>query len=340
MRVVVTGAAGFIGSHVVEALADTGHEPVGFVRPSDPDCLSPAVQKFVGELRDQASLRRAFGRADAVVHCAALVDPYANPWDARAVNWIGAFNVCHAAADSAVSHLIHMSSIAAWQRSSLRGTLTESDLVYITEPPVFDTYSPNKAAAERTVTDFARTGRLAATILRPGAVYGRRDHISRALVSALRRSRFVIPGSGQSRFPLLHVDDLAAAVVAALAHPPAGVRDYNLSGPDDITLRHFVEAWLAELQLSSLPPSVPYGLAHRAAWAFETWWSIRKEETPPPFNRFLVELLGRDVIFDTARARDELGWTPRLSLLDGVRDTALWVDEQPPAAGFGSVCPV
>lgn len=340
MRVVVTGAAGFIGSHVVDALLGAGRDAVALVRPHEVNSLPAGrAEVVIAELRDQASLRAAFAWSGAVVHCAALVDPYANPWDARAVNWIGAFNVCHAAADSRVPHLIHMSSIAAWHREHLHGRLSEDDLVHITEPPVFDTYSPNKAAAERTVTDFGRSGRLAATILRPGAVYGPRDHFSGPIAAAIRARRLAVLSPQSHRFPLVYVDDVASAVVAAIERPPATTRDYNLSGPRDTTPAQFVEALALALGVSSKVPAAPYAVAHRAAWVFETLWNIRKEEGPPPFNRFLVELLGRDVVFDTARAERELGWRPRTSLSDGLAQTASWI-EQTPTASHGAVMPV
>lgn len=340
MRVVVTGAAGFIGSHVVTALLEAGHEAIALVRAAEAEAMETSAAEVVtGELRDQASLRAAFAWAGAVVHCAALVDPYANPWDARAVNWIGAFNVAHAASDSRVPHLIHMSSIAVWHRSRLHGTLTEDDLVHITEPPVFDTYSPNKAAAERTLTDFGRAGRLQVTIFRPGAVYGPGDHFSGPLAAAIKARRFAVISPRSNRFPLVHVDDVASAVVAAIERPPATVRDFNLAGPELATVTQFVDALAAARRAPGNVPTIPYAMAHRAAWVFETLWNIHKEEGPPPFNRFLVELLGRDVVFDTSRVERELSWVPRVSLADGLARTSLWL-EQNSATSARSIMPV
>ncbi|MEX2237037.1 MAG: NAD(P)-dependent oxidoreductase [Dehalococcoidia bacterium] len=334
---VVTGASGFIGSQICRRLEAAGHEAVAFVRKSSnrQRLQGSDLEVMTGDIRNQDSLRTAFHHAEAVVHCAALADPYANPWESRAVNFIAAFNVCRAATDSGVSQLVQMSTAAVYARDHPRGVPLREEARLVKEPPVYDTYSINKAAAEGYVQDFGRAGRLATTILRPGVVYGPGDRVSAALVSLMHRGKLIIPAGRDRRLPLIHVDDLGSAVLAALSNSPAGARRYNLDGPRPVTFAAFADA-LARNTTRSSGRVLTERVAHRLAWGFEKWWHIQKLEGRPPLNRYAVDLITADMILDTIRGIEELKWEPAVSLDEGAQLTSEWLGSEPadPAAGF------
>lgn len=338
MRVAVTGASGFIGSSLCRSLANDGHEPIAVVRASSRlDRLEGAgSEAVVAALGHQGSLVKAFAGADAVVHCAALVDPYANPWEARSTNFIAAFNVCHAASDAGVEHIVQMSTAAVYSRSNRRGMpLQEDHATIIEDPPVYDTYSINKAAAERVVMDFGRGGRIQASVIRPGAVYGTGDRFSGPLAAAIKANRMCVIGSRELRLPLIHIDDLVSAVTRLLSHPPHAARAFNVDGPTPTTFGAYLDALAATLDLAAELRTVPIAAARAAAWASETWWNIGKRDGPAPLNRFAVELIAADFVLDTSRIRTELGWSPTVRLDDGVRSLRSWLQsEELPAAAL------
>ena len=334
MRVAITGASGFIGASLCHGLRAAGHEPVAVVRASSRlDRLDADFAVAVADIRDQEALRRAFSGAEAVIHCAALVDPYANPWEARSVNFISAFNVCHASTDSGVSHLIQMSSAAVYARDNPRGGRLQEDSARIIEdPPVYDTYSINKAAAEKVVFDFGNGGRFRASVLRPGAVYGPGDRMSGPIAAAIHARRMASIGPRALNFGLIHIDDLVAATTALLERPPAGARSFNVDGPSPTTFSDYLAGFAEALGVDGRLPTLPIGAARAAAWATETVWNIRKRDGPAPLNRFVVELLAADFVLDTSRARAELGWSPQISLAEGLGSAVRWLAGQPCAS--------
>jgi nucleoside-diphosphate-sugar epimerase len=335
VRIAITGASGFIGSHLCRGLRSLGHEPVAVVRATSKlDRLGECeeIEVIVADIGDQESLQHAFAGAEAVIHCAAIVDPYANPWEARSVNFISAFNVCHAAVDSGVSQLVQMSTAAVYSRDNRRGQpLREDQARIIQDPPVYDTYSINKAAAEQVVLDFGRGGRLRTTCLRPGAVYGPGDKVSGPIVAAIAAGRMAIIGGRDLHLPLIHVDDLVRATAAALDHQASG-REYNLNGPTSITFAAYVEGLGAMMGSQARLPTLPLAVMRAAAWGSETWWNIRKHDGPPPLNRFNVELLAADFVLDIDRARAELRWSPLVELDAGLASVATWLRTAPPSA--------
>ncbi|MPZ24103.1 MAG: NAD-dependent epimerase/dehydratase family protein [Dehalococcoidia bacterium] len=323
VRVAVTGASGFIGSRVCRGLADAGHSVVAVVRPSsDRSALEGCdCELRIGDVTDQDSLRSAFSGADAVVHCAAVVDAYGNPWAARSVTWIGTYNVCHAATDSGSRQFVHMSTLAVYARDNPQGVRLDEDTARLMkEPPLYDTYSPNKAAAERFAADFGRNGRMSVAILRPGVVYGSGGPTVRRIADAINNRRLACVGSRHNRLPLIYVDDVAGATLAALERPPKKARAFNINGPEDVTWGRLLDAVARAMGTApTAAPVIPVRLARTAAWAVEQWWSIRKKEGSPPLNRFIIDAIGRDSPVDISRARNELGWEPRVGLQEGVR---------------------
>ncbi|HET9200749.1 MAG TPA: NAD(P)-dependent oxidoreductase [Dehalococcoidia bacterium] len=331
MRVAITGASGFIGSNLCHGLRSAGHEPVAVVRASSRlDRLDRQFEVISADVRDQDALKRAFQRAEAVIHCAALVDAYANPWEARSINFIAAFNVCHAAVDSGVAHVVQMSSAAVYARDNRRGVpLAEDKARIVDDPPVYDTYSINKAAAEKVVLDFGEAGRFQASVLRMGAVYGPGDRLSAPVAAAIRAGRVANVGRRPLHFGLIHVDDLVSAVAAALERPPMNGRAFNLDGPAPATFQQYLAEFSRALGVDPEIRSIPLAAARAAAWAAETVWNIGKLDGPAPLNRFSVELLAADFILDTSRARSELGWEPKIELATGLDTVACWLETEP-----------
>jgi 2-alkyl-3-oxoalkanoate reductase len=326
MRIVVTGASGFIGSHLCQRLHAAGHNVAAAVRESSDRTRLTGIEPKSIDLLDQQTLRAAFAGADAVVHCAAVTNPFAGPWEARAVTWIGTFNVCHAAVDAGVSHIVQMSTTAVYARDMPQGVPMREDSVrFMKDPQRFDTYSPNKAAAERCVRDFGRNARLRTTILRAALVYGPHDHVSRLAASALRSKRAFFVHSPSNRLPAIFVADVVAAVEAALSRPPSSTRDYHLAPLGSPSIGELFTEFATALGVELRAPVIPFVVAQKAAVAFETWWTIRKKEGSPPLNRLVVEGLARDTLLDSSRAEQELGWRPTTSVREGAGKTASWL---------------
>jgi nucleoside-diphosphate-sugar epimerase len=213
MKALVTGANGFVGSHLVRALLAAGHEVEALVRrTANLSQLDPAQVRLVyGDIRDRTSngLRVAVEQADVVFHVAGLTSTY-RPAEFLAVNAQGSENVARAcAARSSPPVLVHVSSLAAAGPSTFDRLRTEADPV----APVSN-YGRSKLAGERAVSRFA--DRMPITIVRPPIVCGFGDPNLLSFVQMVsRRGMHIVPGRPAGRYSLLHVTDLAQGLIVA-----------------------------------------------------------------------------------------------------------------------------
>ena len=200
--VAVTGATGFIGGHLVRRLAEAGYRVRVLTRrlPVSPIIGNRAVEAVIGGLEDTDSLSELLGEADAVIHAAGLIK--ASSRDAFfAVNVAGVRRLAEA---------------ATRQPTPLRFVLLSS--LAAREPQLSD-YAASKRAGETALTQSA--GALAWTIVRPPVVYGPGDRETLALFRASKRGLVPIPAGAGARISMVHVDDLAGAVLAVMTSEAA-----------------------------------------------------------------------------------------------------------------------
>ncbi len=241
MRVAVTGASGFLGSYVVEALRAGGHAPVGVIR--TPGLAAEVRARGAEEVRladllDGDALRAAFLGCDAAVLVAALAVRHDPPWDEwRRANVEGVERAVLAAADAGVRRLVLVSTVAVHRVLAPGGVVRldhpRLDEVHVPWSVHFvgtqRNYARSKALGERRARALAAERGLGLTVLRPGPVYGGRDPKTTSRYRALLdRSVVALP---TARIPHVHAADVAACCVAALDNPASVGRDYFVTGP-------------------------------------------------------------------------------------------------------------
>jgi len=314
VRVAVTGANGFIGSHVVRELFACGHEPVALVG-ADVDTANLAdlgLKTRALDLLDERSVREGLAGCEAVIHTAALYAFWLpDPCDFRRVNVDGTRRVLDAAQSLGLRKLVYTSTGAtlARERPGFRGH-----------------YRDSKAAGERLVLDAAAAG-FPAVVVHPTTVLGPGDRRPTPTGSLIvhylaRRMRAFI----EMRQNVVHVADVAAGHVLALERG-APAEHYVLGG-DDLTMRELL-ALLADITGIPAPRiEIPNSLVY-AAGAANEWLADHVTHSPPLVAREAA-LHARDSgPFDVSKSRRELGYSPRGArevLEDAVRWFASRVD--------------
>jgi UDP-glucose 4-epimerase len=304
MRVLVTGGAGFIGSHVVDALNAAGHEPVVFdTRRPHPDARRD-TEAVRGDVLDRRALARAATGCDALVHLAAAADVDAVQSDPRAaeeVNARGTLNVLEAARAAGVPRVIYASTIWVYSDVAADGPVDEA--TPLTAPAHL--YTATKLAGELYCRSYEALYGVPCTVLRFGIPYGPRARPTAVVPAFVRRALdgepLTINGGGEQRRRLVYVEDLADGVVRALA-PCAAGRTYNLVGDADVSVREIAET------VRDLLGDVE--IVHAAGRA--------------------ADFAGAEV--SGARAALELGWRPTTPLREGVRRYVEWESERRRAA--------
>lgn len=299
MRVLVTGAFGFLGTAVVRRLAMAGHTAVAMTSRAEGDLLpmTAAAEVVYGDVRDPSAMKRIVTGVDAVCHLAALTrvrESFERPQEYLDVNATGTRTIVSALRDEAArsgkAPRILQASTAAVYGTPVRQPIDED-----TAPAPTSPYGESKLAADRAILDGAGSD-LRAVVFRifniAGAVAGRTDEDqTRIIPKALAVARGSAPqleinGDGTAVRDFVHVDDLARAFVTAADHPLTGdsaVFNVGATGASVADIIDVVERITGKrLRVEHMPP---------------------KPEPP----RLLA---------DTARIRAELGWKPERSSLD------------------------
>jgi UDP-glucose 4-epimerase len=243
LDVLVTGGAGFIGSHVVDRLMARGHRPRIFDQRPSPWHSSAVVDTCLGDLGDVARLRSAMDDCDAVVHLAAAADVdlvRQDPLDAERRNARGTLNVLEAARRAGVERVVYASTI--WVYSDTPGDVHEEDAALCAPGHL---YTATKLAGELYCRSYRELYGLEYTVLRFGIPYGPRARpagvVAQFVGSALAGEALVVAGDGRQSRRFVYVEDLADGVVQALA-PVAADRTYNLVGCEDTTIAEIAES--------------------------------------------------------------------------------------------------
>ena len=312
----VTGATGFIGGRLVEALLDRGDRVRALVRdPSRAEGLAErGVELVPGDVTEPGSLRRAVRGADGVHHCAALVGDWFEKAEIQRVNVEGTKHVLDACAAESVPRLLYLSSLSVLGAKHHDGTDESA-----TYAPTGEAYSDAKIDSERLVHGFAERGDVETVILRPGFVYGPGEpHFIPRLVDSLRKGRFAYVGDGSKLLNVVHVSDVAQAALLADTHPETGGKAYNLTDGSRTSLREWVTFTCEQLALEPPTRRLPPKLAWLLVSLLEGLARARRSKEPPRLSKGSMRFLYYNQLFSIEKARRELGYSPRITYREGL----------------------
>ena len=316
MRVLVTGATGFTGGHLSRHLAARDYTVRALVRrpPSDAD---PRIEYVNGDIRDRASLERAAAGVDVVYHIAAIYRQ-AGLKDAeyRAVNAEAVRTVIEAAGRGGVRRVVHCSTVG------VHGDVEHPPANEDAPLKPGDIYQVTKLEGERIALQASRDTGVEVVIARPTGIYGPGDRRLLKLFRGVARRKFVVLGDGQIYYHLTYIDDLVEGFRLCGEVAGAAGRTYILAGGEVTTLNELIERIAREAGVS--PPALhlpvwPFWLAGAACEAVCAPLGIE-----PPIYRRRVDFFTKSRAFDISRARAELGYSPQISLQEGIHRTLAW----------------
>lgn len=324
MRLLVTGASGFLGGHLCEALSGK-HEIVAMVRKgSDTSLLTPlGVELRCCDLADPSSLIGVARNVDAVVHLAAYYTFTGDEESYRRINVEGTRALLASMINSGVARIVYCSSTEA-----LGPTGAEPANEDRTPAPVY-AYGRSKVQGEELVREHASRG-IDHTIIRPSGIYGPRnfEDISYWFITAFGGSvmgRFVV-GDGRRLLQFVHVDDVVQGFRLALENPRSIGRTYHISDSRAYTYDE-IYAMLAAI-FGRRPPRrhVPVPVAKALVAPVEGLNRLMGRDSFM-FRSSTMETFREDRNYSIERASMELGYSPRWSLPEGLEATVRWYRE-------------
>lgn len=335
MHALVTGAGGFIGSHLVEALVARGDLVRALVRSArQAERISLAgAQPVLGDVKNVASLRDAVVEVDVVYHLASRVTDW-GPWsEFNATTVEGTRHMLAAAAEAKVGRFVHFSTVNVYDdRFARHNRILTEDAPH--GPPGdrhFGHYARAKAEAEELVWEFHGRGAVEATVLRPSLVYGPRDEsILPRLVDYLRSPLATWIGRGNPTVDPIEVSDVVRCALAAAGSRPAAGRAYNVTPNREIGVRDFYRAVCQALDIRPPRIAIPYALVAAATVAVENGARLLGAKQPPILTWAGLSLFAEDRHYSPARAREELGWEAAVRLDEGMRRYASWLTAREP----------
>lgn len=322
MKALVTGATGFIGSHVVEALKAGEWDVRVLVRKtSDLSILENAnVEKVIGDVRDADSLHGAVKGVDAVFHAAALVGEWGRPSDFYAINVTGMENMIRAATEKGPIRFIDISSSSV---HGYEGFDRDTEELPYRKTGVL--YSDTKMEAEQLLWKAHAEGLIRATSVRPVMVWGPRDRaFMTKIIFALKKRLFCYVNGGRGIIGLAHVSNVCDVILRAATCVEAEGKAFIVTDDCDTTLRGLVEALCEEFHLPRPRFNMSYSNAKRIAGISESFYRRMGSKKSPLLTKMGIAIMGNSLSFDISRAKTILEYKPRYRFPQGLQQFHDW----------------
>ena len=329
MKVLVTGAGGFLGGALVRHLRAKGLEVRGFVRRDCPELEKEGFELFKGDICDERALRRACAGCGAVFHAAAKVGVWGKREDYMRDNLAGTRNAINACLGENVPRLVFTSSPSVVFDGRDCYGWNES----VGYPAHFDSfYSESKAEAEKLVLS-SNSPRLSTVALRPHLVWGPgKDKLVSTIIGRGAKGRLRMIGGLNKPVDSTFVDDAAEAHYLAATNldpgSPARGKAYFISQGDPRPIWDIVNGILDCAGLPPVTKNISLNTANTLAGLCEAAYSVFAPSTEPPLTKFLVGQLTTAHWFDISAAHRDLGYKPRHTIEHGLRELKKWLVAQ------------
>ncbi|MFW9887694.1 MAG: NAD-dependent epimerase/dehydratase family protein [Candidatus Thorarchaeota archaeon] len=324
MKVLVTGATGFIGRKLVTALVKENHVVTALVRPTSNKAGLPESIRFCeGDMLDEVSLRTAVAGQDIVVHLAAYFDFYPSDVDLLyRVNIEGPTNLIKACVDSTVSRFIYCSSTEVIGPVRYPPGNEDTEL-----RPQFD-YAKSKVQAESAIRTISKETGLHHIIIRPTGIMGEGDlYIMYEVAHELYKGKvFALPRNLSAQIMFIHIDDVVSGFLAALT-PMKAVNNTIILAPDEaMSWERFVEVMTTYLGVNPPRLRVP-GLLAKLGMGILSPFKNRKKMTFF-WHTKSVDLMHQQRIYSNGKAKRLLEWFPQMTMEEGFKRAIDWYFEQ------------
>jgi nucleoside-diphosphate-sugar epimerase len=318
-RAWVTGASGFTGTYLCNALIEKGYTVQALVRnTSNTDHLKKLnVELIEGDLAAPLSLMGKMQNIDLVFHIAAL---YRQEGVARdmfhRVNVEGTRALLQESVNAGIKRFIHCSTVG------VQGEIAQPPATESAPYNPGDHYQESKTEGEKLALDYARKGKLNVVVVRPVGIYGPGDTRFLKLFKYIYQNKFRMIGKGDVLYHLTFVEDLVRGIILAGEKKAGSGQIFTLGGDEYVSLNRLVEIIAKILNKPAPKRHIPLWPVQLAAIFCETF--CRPLGIEPPIYRRRLDFFTKDRAFDISKARRELGYQPRITLEDGLKRTAEW----------------
>lgn len=307
----VTGATGFVGSHMVDLLLKNNFKVRALVRNENKAAplKERGVELIVGDLTDDESIKKAVYGVEGIFHIGATFrEPHLKDEDYFKINERPTEVLLSSSEASGVKRFIYCST------SGVLGSIKELPATENTPYNPGDVYQKSKLAGEKAVLSFLETSKLTGAVIRPAMIYGPRDTRFLKIFQMIKKKKFFYVGKGEALVHFIDVRDLVAAFLLVMQKNQINREVFTIAGTHICTLKEVVEKVAAFVGVTPPWIHIPVGPMHLAGDICEAL--CKPFGISPPLYRRRVDFFTKDRCFSTKKAREMLGFSPRLSFDD------------------------
>jgi nucleoside-diphosphate-sugar epimerase len=323
----ITGATGFVGSHLAEACRERGWTVRALARQGSDTArlIELGVEIIIGDLADNALPPALLEGVDVVFHCAARVGDWGPLADYRVVNVEGLRRLLEACRGRPLRRFVDFSTLGVYPARHHYGTDESAPL----PTRHIDGYTQSKLEAEQLALEYHRQYGVPVVVLRPGFVYGPRDRtVLPKLIENLRAGTVSYLGSGEQALNTIYVGNLVAAALLAAERDGVVGGVYNLTDGERVSKKQFIDGIADGLGLARPKMHLPLWLGQLTAAWMEPLARAVGLRKPPPVTQARIKFLGLNLDFSIDRARRELGYSPPTPFAQALAETVQWYRQQ------------
>ncbi|EHQ89274.1 NAD-dependent epimerase/dehydratase family protein [Desulfosporosinus youngiae] len=337
--VMITGATGFIGSHIAGEFCKQQITVGCLIREGSSlaNLEGLPIELRIGDLRNTEELTKAFSGYDWVIHNAAKVADWGDYEDFYQTNVVGTVNVLTACVQAGIKNILITGSNSVYGEENCLEVKNEdspynSHYRYFGDglfPCKLNYYRDTKAIAKKKALAFAAVHNLNLTILEPVWVYGERE-LNTGFYEYLKTAKAgipFVPGARQNKFHVIYAGDLARAYFLAYKKQLTGQHCLLVGNQQPENMDRIYRLFCAEAGLKK-PGNLPKALIYPAAFLMELFFTLFNSQSPPLLTRGRVNMFYDNLEFSVEKAREILGFKNSFSLEEGVKKTVLWYKQQ------------
>lgn len=320
MKIAITGATGFVGSHLIRHLSKEGHEIIAYGRTSSPPEQLKQVASYQQWNLDDFLLPKAFD-GDVFIHTAGFVEFWGSYEDMYKTNVEGTLKALGVAKNA--KHFIYISSASVYDSWKDKRKVSENARL----PKQYaNNYALTKSEAEKIILKKADNFKNV-TIIRPHAIYGPGDRtlVSRILAS-ISNNKTILVGSGNNKFSITHIGNLCYGISLIIHSKQKGLKIYNLTDSENLAINEIYEHLFNALNLKVKIVHIPYFMVKPLAFSLEKIFKLVKSKKPPLLTTDVARQFTQESTLSLEKITLELKYRPPFTNRDGFKDLKIWID--------------
>ncbi len=320
--VLVTGAAGFVGSHLIQKLVEQGESVRALVRPSSHGLgliQSLDCEVMFGDLANAEQVRNAMEGIEIVYHIGGAIG---GGWEVHEASTVqGTRNILDAARQTRPKRIVYYSSLAVYDLLSYPDdTVITEEHPFVKDERGFRPYTWGKIQAERLMREAQAEG-IPTSIIRPGIIIGARGPLFFPhLGFKLKDKLFIVLGKGDTRLPFVYIDNLVEGTISAARRDEAVGKTYNMVDDGEVTVLDYIQRYIKQAKRDSKWVRIPFFLPYVAAGVYELVSGLgllKKDAT----SRRQLKWKHKNMIYSSAAAKRDLDWATTIPVDEAIRET-------------------